>query len=212
MTMMRREKDRTVVERRPAICGVCPGGCGIIATLQDGRLVKTEPDRSVPFGSLCIRGKAGPEVVYSPDRLKTPLIRTGARGEGQFRKATWDEALDLIALRMKEIKDVYGPQAFVYHFGRGVFEQSMADFGGTFLYPFGSPNMASVGSLCFNAYGLLAPIPTFGVSGPELIPDIEHAATMVFWGANPITDSPPFMFPRLLKAKKRGPVSSPSIT
>ena len=105
---------------------------------------------------------------------------------------------------MKEIRNTYGAQAFVYHSGRGVFEQSMADFGSTFLYPFGSPNMANVGSLCFNSYGLLAPVPTFGTGGPELVPDIENSATMVFWGANPITDSPPFMFPRLLKARQRG--------
>ena len=192
------------VERKAAICGVCPGGCGIIATVKDGRLTKVEADKEVPYGNLCVRGKAGPEIVYSPDRLKDPLIRTGARGEGKFRTAGWDEALDLVAGRMREIRDAYGPQAFAYHSGRGVFEQSIHDFGRTFLYPYGSPNMANVGSLCFNSYGLLAPIPTFGVGGNDLIPDIENSKAIVFWGANPITDSPPFMFPRILEAKKRG--------
>jgi anaerobic selenocysteine-containing dehydrogenase len=80
----------------------------------------------------------------------------------------------------------------------------MVDFGGTILYPYGSPNMANVGSLCFNSYGVLAPVPTFGIGGPELVPDIENSKTAVFWGANPITDSPPFMFARILQAKKRG--------
>ena len=192
------------VERKAAICGVCPGGCGIIATVKDGRLTKVEADKDIPYGNLCVRGKAGPEIVYSPDRLKDPLIRSGARGEGKFRTAGWDEALDLVAGRMREIRDAYGPQAFAYHSGRGVFEQSIHDFGRTFLYPYGSPNMANVGSLCFNSYGLLAPIPTFGVGGNDLIPDIENSKTIVFWGANPITDSPPFMFPRILEAKKRG--------
>ena len=197
-------KNGVEVGRKQAICGVCPGGCGIIATLKNARLVKIEPDRSVPYGNLCIRGKAGPEIVYSQDRLKVPLIRTGERGEGRFRTASWDEALDLVAEHMKMIRETYGAQAFVYHSGRGVFEQSMADFGGTFLYPFGSPNMANVGSLCFNSYGVLAPVPTFGVGGPALLPDIENSKAIVFWGANPITDSPPFMFPRVVKAKKRG--------
>ncbi|MGD0657978.1 MAG: molybdopterin-dependent oxidoreductase [Syntrophorhabdales bacterium] len=202
--MKKEKKNELTVERRHVLCGVCPGGCGIIATLEDGKLVKVGPDKSVPYGNLCIRGKAGPEIVYSPDRLKTPLIRTGARGEGQFRAATWDEALDLVAKRMEEIRDAYGARAFAYHSGRGVFEQSMLDFGGTFLYPFGSPNVASVDSLCFISYGMLAPIPTLGVMGPSLIPDIENSKTIFFWGANPITDSPPFMFPRILRAKKRG--------
>ncbi len=80
---MIQEKENTrSMERKAAICGVCPGGCGIIATVDGGRLIKVEADKGVPYGNLCVRGKAGPEIVYSPDRLKTPLIRTGARGEG----------------------------------------------------------------------------------------------------------------------------------
>ncbi len=202
--MNQKERSAPGVERKQAICGVCPGGCGIIATLKEGRLVKVGPDRSVPYGNLCIRGKAAPEIAYSQDRLKVPLIRTGERGEGRFRTASWDEALDLVAERMKTIRETYGAQAFVYHSGRGVFEQSMADFGATFLYPFGSPNMANVGSLCFNSFGVLAPVPTFGVGGPALLPDMEKSKTIIFWGSNPLTDSPPFMFPRVIKAKKRG--------
>ena len=202
--MIRKNENTGSMERKAAICGVCPGGCGIIATVEDGRLTKVEADKDVPYGNLCVRGKAGPEIVYSPDRLKDPLIRTGARGEGKFRTASWDEALDLVAGRMQEIRNAYGPRAFAYHSGRGLFEQSIHDLGRTFLYPYGSPNMANVGSLCFNSYGLLAPVPTFGVRGDDLIPDIENSKVIVFWGANPITDSPPFMFPRILEAKKRG--------
>ena len=202
--MSRGDRNGTGLERKRVICGVCPGGCGIIATLKEGRLVKVEPDKNIPYGNLCVRGKAGPEVAASPDRLAHPLIRTGKRGEGRFREASWEEALDLVGRRMMEIKESYGARAFVYHSGRGVFEQSMGDFGGTFLYPFGSPNMASVGSLCFNSYGVLAPVPTFGVRGPQLDPDIEKSKTIVFWGANPVTDSPPFLFSRVIEAKKRG--------
>ena len=117
--MKEERKSSGASERKSALCGVCPGGCGIMATLKDGRLVKVEPDRSVPYGNLCIRGKAGPEIVYSQDRLKMPLIRTGERGEGRFRTATWDEALDLVAERMKKIRETYGAQAFVYHSGTG---------------------------------------------------------------------------------------------
>jgi anaerobic selenocysteine-containing dehydrogenase len=192
------------VERKPAICGVCPGGCGIIATLENERLIKVEPDKDVPYGNLCVRGRAAPEVVYSPDRLTTPLIRTGEKGRGEFRPASWDEALDLVAKRMKEIRDKYGAHAFVYHYGRGAFEESLREFEKGFLYPYGSPNMAGVGSVCFVSFGILAPIPTFGIGGPRLVPDIENSKTIVVWGANPITDSPPVMFPQIMNAKKRG--------
>jgi anaerobic selenocysteine-containing dehydrogenase len=191
-------------ERKPAICGVCPGGCAIIATLAGGRLINTEPDRANPHGAICVRGIAAPEIVYSPDRLTTPLIRAGERGEGRFRRATWDEALDLIAMSMKEIKSKYGPQAMVYHYGRGAFEQSVNELGKNWLYPFGSPNVAGVGSLCAVATNILAPIPTLGCSGRQLVPDIENSQTIVVWGANPLTNSPPVMLPRILKAKRRG--------
>ncbi|HEX2967279.1 MAG TPA: molybdopterin-dependent oxidoreductase [Syntrophorhabdaceae bacterium] len=192
------------IEKKPAICGVCPGGCGIVATVKNGKLIKVEPDKDVPYGNLCIRGRAAPEIVYSPDRLTTPLIRTGKKGNGEFRAATWDEAIDLVAERMKEIRDTYGAHAFVYHSGRGAFEESLHDFSEGFLYPYGSPNMASVGSLCFVSYGILAPVPTFGIGGSRLIPDIENSKMIVVWGANPITDSPPTIFERIVAAQKRG--------
>jgi len=84
-----------LIEKKPAICGICPGACAVEVTLESGRLVKVEPRRGVPYANLCVRGRYAPEIVYSPHRLKTPLIRTGERGEGRFRAASWDEALDL---------------------------------------------------------------------------------------------------------------------
>ncbi|RPI78071.1 MAG: dehydrogenase [Desulfobacteraceae bacterium] len=194
----------SIIERKSALCGVCPGGCGIIASLENGKLIKVKPDKTIPYGDMCIRGQAAPEIVYSPDRLKTPLIRNGKKGSGKFRPATWDEALDLVVNRMQAIKAKHGAQAFVYLTGRGAFEQSLQDQSRGFLFPYGSPNMAGVGSICFYAFGVLAPIPTFGVMGTDLLPDIENSQTIFVWGANPITDSPPIMFHRIIKAKKRG--------
>lgn len=198
-------------EKIPTICGVCPGGCAVVATVEEGKLVDVEPQRELPFGNLCLRGKAAPEVVYSPDRLTTPLIRTGERGKGEFRRATWDEALDYTVAGMQEIKAKYGPQALASHSGRGAFEQSLLEFNNAadsvsakFLLPFGSPNIAGCGSLCFVSYGLLAPISTFGLPARNLEPDLENSDLIVVWGSNPITDSPPFLFNRLMQAKKRG--------
>lgn len=193
------------IEKKVAICGVCPGGCAIIATLEDGKLVKTEVDKDNPYGAICVRGKAAPEIVHSPDRLTTPLIRIGERGEGKFRTATWNEALDLVASSMQSIKAKYGAQAMAYHYGRGAFEQSISEFANKdWLYPFGSPNIASVGSLCAVASNTLAPVPTFGLSGHDMIRDVEHSKTIIAWGANPLTDSPPFLLPKIIAAQKRG--------
>ncbi|MBC3889704.1 molybdopterin-dependent oxidoreductase [Acetobacterium paludosum] len=198
-------------EFKKAICGVCPGGCEIQAEVEDGVLISVKAAENTPFGNLCIRGKAAPEIVYSPDRIKKPLIRVGERGEGRFREASWDEALDLVADKMKNISKVFGPQAIASHSGRGAFEQAMGDFYNgvdmlslNLLQAFGSPNAASDGSLCYVSYGLLAPLTTFGIPATGLLPDFENSNLIVIWGANPITDSPPFMFKRIVNAQKNG--------
>ena len=191
-----------------ALCGVCPGGCAVQVELKDGLIANISPNRNAPFGALCIRGNAATEVVYSPDRLKKPLIRTGERGEGKFREAKWDEALDFIAEKMKSLKAKYGAQCVMIHSGRGVFETSFSEFnnllGTRFLWEFGSPNVATVGSLCYNSFGVFAPLTTFGVRGNSFVPDFENANLIVVWGTNPITDSPPFTFQRIIKAKEQG--------
>ena len=198
------------VEKKPAVCGVCPGGCGVKVTLEDGKMTDTQPLSGTPYGTICLRGKHAAEVVYSPERLKTPLIREGKRGEGRFRPASWDEALDLVADKLLAIREEYGPEAVASHSGRGAFEQSLLDFNADelvaskLLWPFGSPNIASVSSLCYTSFGLLAPLTTYGVRGTQLAPDIENSNLIVVWGANPATDSPPFMFERILKAKQKG--------
>ncbi|MDX9871136.1 MAG: molybdopterin-dependent oxidoreductase [Clostridia bacterium] len=193
---------------KSALCGVCPGGCVIEAEIEDGRLVKVAPHKSDPYGGLCIRGKAAPEIVYSPDRLKFPLLRTGKKGTDEFKKASWDEALDFIAARMTQIKEKYGPQAIVMQAGRGTFEQSMSDFGKNrkinLMTLFGSPNYTSVGSLCYESYGALAPMTTFGLPSFALVPDIENSKLIVVWGSNPSTDSPPTLHKRIVEARQKG--------
>ncbi|WP_094606680.1 Acetylene hydratase [Sporomusa silvacetica DSM 10669] len=198
------------VEKRAAVCGVCPGGCGVKVTLEDGKLSDIQPLSGSPYGAICLRGKHASEVVYSPERLTTPLIREGERGEGRFRQASWDEALDLITSNFLRIRNEYGPEAVASHSGRGAFEQSLLDFNADelvaskLLWPFGSPNIASVSSLCYASFGVFASLTTYGLRGKNLVPDLENSNLIVVWGANPATDSPPFMFERILKAKRKG--------
>lgn len=196
--------------KKKVICGVCPGGCAVDAEVKDGKLVSIAPRDNAPFGNLCVRGKAAPEIVYSPDRIKKPLFRTGERGEGRFQEVSWDEALDYVVAKMRELKENYGPQSMASHSGRGAFEQSLVDFCNgadmlalKLLLPFGSPNTASDGSLCYVSYGILAPLTTFGIPATSLLPDFENSNLIVVWGANPLTDSPPLMIKRIGEAQKK---------
>lgn len=203
------------IEIVSTICGICPGACGVEATLVDGRLQKVRPLKGHPMGMVCPRGLHADEIVYSPDRLHHPMRRAGQKGDGKFEVVSWDEALDEIAARMQEIKEKYGPQAMATHSGRGSFEDAFTEFfhtneyglasiAGNFMSAFGSPNNSGVGSLCYLSYGLLAPIATFGLPMVRTSLDIANADVILVWGTNPATNSPPSILPRIVAAQKRG--------
>ena len=129
------------------VCDMCPWHCGIDVSTIDGEIVKIDGNPLDPKsnGMLCAKGQGGVSFVNDPDRLKRPQIRTGERGAGEFRDATWEEALDLIAGRMLEIADESGPEsvAFLGHSGGDTwFVEYLAQ-------AWGSPNAAKPSSsLC----------------------------------------------------------------
>jgi thiosulfate reductase / polysulfide reductase chain A len=100
----------------PSMCEMCVWRCGLLAKVEDGRVVKLEgnPEHPHSLGNLCPRGQSGLMNTYDPDRVLSPLIRVGKRGEGLFRKASWEEALDLVARNMLDIKQKYGPEAMIF--------------------------------------------------------------------------------------------------
>jgi anaerobic dimethyl sulfoxide reductase subunit A len=102
----------------PVSCPLdCGGGCPLMAHVEDGKVVKiTNNPNGDPHMAGCIKGLQMTRVLYAPDRLTKPLIRTGPRGSGEFREATWDEALDLVARRLTEIRERYGA-ASIFRFG-----------------------------------------------------------------------------------------------
>jgi thiosulfate reductase/polysulfide reductase chain A len=121
-------------------CDVCFWKCGVIATVRDGELWKLEGNPLDPLsrGRLCTRGTAGMGMREDPYRLRAPLIRTGERGAEQWKVATWDEALDYAADRLKKQAAQHGPEtvAFFKH-GIGAYYVEHA------LKAFGTPNVAA---------------------------------------------------------------------
>jgi len=198
---------------KKGLCGICPGGCGVEINLEGERLKGIKPMQDHPLGIICTRGIHSAEVIYSPDRLKSPMKRVGKRGEGKFAKITWEEAFETSARLIREIVKQYGPEAMAIYSGRGGFEQSLLDMfptGGhdticlNLLFPLGSPNTFSCSSLCNNSHRVLAPLTTLGAPLDRLFPDFDNADHIVVWGSNPATDSPPINLKRILRAKKRG--------
>jgi thiosulfate reductase/polysulfide reductase chain A len=113
-----RDKQKNI-QRIPSVCEQCFWRCGIICTVEDGRLKKIEGNPKHPNnkGKICARGNAGVSLLYEKDRLTDPMIRVGERGSGQWRKVSWEEALDYTAENMKKVTEKYGIEShgLFYH-------------------------------------------------------------------------------------------------
>ena len=146
------------------MCEMCVWRCGVLAKVKDGRVVKLDgnPEHVHSRGNLCPRGQSGLMNTYDPDRVLTPLVRVGKRGEGLFRKASWEEALDTVASNMLRIKEQYGPEAMVFSSTHNLSQVQFENL----LYGFGSPNYGTQRSLCFNAM-ITAFSLTYGIEEPS---------------------------------------------
>ena len=127
-------------------CDMCFNKCGLIARVEDGVVTKLDPNPKFlkSRGMLCARGNAGVAQVYDPDRLKYPLLRVGERGEGKWKRISWDEALDLAARKMQEVREKYLPCGHLFSAGTDLHSQ----FVRRFAEVYGSFNVTSHESLC----------------------------------------------------------------
>lgn len=188
----------------PTICGLCPHGCWVRAYVSNGEIVAVAPDQDRRYGNLCARGKLAPQIVYSPDRIKRPLIRNGAKGKTAFREATWDEAIGRIASEFMNIRKKYDASAVASYMGAGTIEDGLSDSFDSILAPFGSPNDMNCGSVCYVSSRIMAPITTMGIAGDSITVDFEHSKLIILWGANPFKDGLPDKMRQIQKARQNG--------
>jgi thiosulfate reductase/polysulfide reductase chain A len=161
------------------LCEMCVWRCGLRAKVVEGKVVKLEgnPDHPHSLGKLCARGQSGLMNTYDPDRVLTPLIRVGKRGEGKFQKASWSDALDLVADKMLRIKETYGPEAMVFSSTHNLSQPLFENL----LYAFGSPNYGTQRSLCFNAM-IVSNLITYGMEEPAR--DYTQLKYLILTGRN----------------------------
>ena len=169
------------------VCEICVNKCTAFAKVEDGIVKKLDPNPLFPKSKnmLCARGDAGIHALYDPDRLKYPLIRIGEKGEGKFRRASWDEAYDAILngtdlfKGMKQILDEEkdNRSTFGYCAGEGMGEHTFKQFMGSLI---GSSNFVNHSSICLQTtiagYAL-----TLGAYGKA---DMENASYVIMAGAN----------------------------
>ncbi len=129
-------------------CLQCEGGCGIIVRVVEGRAVriKGNPDYPTNQGGLCPKGLNGLQVLYDPDRIEGPLQRVGARGAGNWKRISWDEAIARVARQLTALRANGESHTLAVLGGR--YRGHMRDLVRRFLSAYGSPNEIDHESLC----------------------------------------------------------------
>lgn len=163
------------------ICFECHSRCGVILDIENGKLLGVKGDKDHPFshGYTCPKGRASMEIIYHPDRITRPLVRTGEKGYGRFEPCSWDQALGMIGERLLEYRETHGAESVV--FGSGT-TRGMAPYLNRFLTLFGSPNFMAPS----NMSGGPIVVGSGATCGFGLIdPDYANSKAILLWAHNP---------------------------
>ena len=163
----------------------CPDGCSLAVTAQHGRVLALDGSQRNPVtgGYICAKVRRFAQRVDGADRLRHPAVRMGAKGDGRFSRVTWDEALDLIATRMQEVRTRWGGEAilpFSYGGSNGLLTQDTAD--AQLWRRFGTSRLAR--TVCAAPTGA-ANQALYGKMPSVSYEDFVHARLLVLWGVNP---------------------------
>ena len=183
----------------------CPDTCSLTVTVEDAKIVKIRGSRANPYtaGVICTKVAASyPDWVHGPGRLRTPLRRVGAKGEGRFARASWDEALDIIHDRVTAVIAAHGPQAVAplnYAGPHGMLAYASMDL--RFFHKLGA-SLLDRSPLC-GGIRTQAWLGTFG-STPGIAPEqVRHSKLIIAWGNN-VTWSNLHLTPLLNAARRDG--------
>ncbi|RRS32292.1 MAG: thiosulfate reductase [Epsilonproteobacteria bacterium (ex Lamellibrachia satsuma)] len=174
-------------ENVPYLCGICVNKCAGFARVEDGIVTKLNPNPYFPKSRnmLCARGNAGIQTMYDPDRLKYPMIRIGERGDGKYKRVSWEEAYDAILNgtdKFKGIKQILDEEkdnraTIGYCNGEGLSKEGFEVLVGEKI---GSPNYVDEISICLETTlgGYVNTIGTYGEA------DLNNADYLIIAGAN----------------------------
>jgi anaerobic selenocysteine-containing dehydrogenase len=190
MQSTKSENGRTRVVR--TLCQGCHCDCGVLAHVEDGRVVKIEGDPNHPMneGSLCPKGLTATQFLYHPDRILYPLKRRGERGEGKWQRISVNEALDYVASGFKQVMSKYGPSAISWSWGDAA-HQSCLWSKQAWLKAMGSPtHWHSDSHYCYHPL-MIANRTTFGeYTTGEGGADFRNSKCIFVWGGNPVMSHP----------------------
>lgn len=164
-------------------CRFCLLHCDLEGRVSASTLLRVDGDAAGEnHGFLCHHGRALPSVVHSPERLRRPLLRSGDR----LVEASWDEALGFIGERMESVRARFGPEAVAFQTGWPLVRHPLMDWIQRLARAWGTPNVASVASLCETS-GRMGQALTVGSKYRH---DLRRTRTLVVWGTNPTHSAP----------------------
>jgi len=157
------------------------GGCGILVHVENGKIIKLEPDPDSPLsrGAICAKGLAQLERLNHPDRLQYPIKRSGGKGEGKWKRISWDEALETITEKIKETIGRDGRQAISFAQGtpKGLELYLMIRLANLLNIP----NITTPGNICHMPRETASNL----TCGFFPVPDFEHPPSCIMvWGSN----------------------------
>lgn len=188
---------------KKAICPYdCPTSCGFQAVIESGKLKGIKADNTHPAsqGILCRKMRNYELSVNSPDRILTPLLRNGKKGEGEFKKIEWEEALDIISSKWKDIINKNGSEAIAYCYYSGVMSDIQRNCGEAFFNKMGASGL--IKTLCSSAKGV-GYASVMGKTGCLDPREIGDADLYIVWGSNMMATRIQSM-PDIIKARKDG--------
>ncbi len=191
-------------ETRRSVCALdCPDCCSLLVTVENGRGTKLRGDPAHPVtrGFLCGKVAQYLEREYSPGRLLYPQRRTGAKGEGRFERVSWDEALDVIASRLKSIAVEFGPEAVLPYSYKGTMGLlNSAGMDHRFFHRLGASRLDRTICSSAGAAGLTEALGIRYGTEPE---QFRHSRLILAWGAN-ILGTNVHLWPFVMEARRKG--------
>ncbi|HEX7290811.1 MAG TPA: molybdopterin-dependent oxidoreductase [Conexibacter sp.] len=177
-----------MAQEKATYCRICEPLCGMVATVEDGRLLQLRPDPEHPLsqGFACPKGIAFEQVHNDPDRVLHPLKRTPGGAPGEFERVSWDEALADITTRLRAVHGAHGPQAIGWYWGNpGAFSASHTLWLASFMTLLGSSHLFTAGSQDVNSRFVASHL-LYGAPLVVPIPDLSRMDLLVVIGANPL--------------------------
>ncbi|MCW3135050.1 MAG: molybdopterin-dependent oxidoreductase [Methanophagales archaeon] len=190
------EKEVTVVSDVDA-----HSQCKMRVSVKEGRVIEIRGDPADPEsrGELTLRGKHMREILYAPDRLKYPMKRVGEKGEGKWKKISWDEALTTIANKLNEIKKEYGAEAIDFHYGH-YHSGDVSSYLVRLANLIGTPNISTPNLVChvprifmqfYFDFGAVVPPDVAAKHFDQTFLKVCHTSLIIIWGGNPnVTNKP----------------------